>query len=89
MGFFSFFATPDTNGVGTGNLAVKQRTTWPIRSIYGPRYNVHGSLAATRLGFMKFSQEVPLVPLSGNGTYIQGQMALQSLLDLQAKANAK
>lgn len=81
MGIFSFRKTPDNRGVGTGNIALDQFLAQPWQSFYGPAYNVRRSLAATRPAGMKLRKVVPDVPLEGNGTLLQGQMALQSLLE--------
>jgi len=82
MSWFKFFKTPANRGVGTGNLALERNQSPPIQSIYGPRYNVQGYLTTTRQGgAMKLAQNVPIVPIEGNGAYIQGVMALQSLTD--------
>jgi hypothetical protein len=78
---YDFFFTPANRGVGTGNLALAKPSTNPIQSIYGARYNVQMCLATTlQGGAMQFVQKVPIVPIEGNGSFLQGQMALQSLL---------
>jgi hypothetical protein len=85
MSFWRFLFTPDNRGVGTGNLAVARRTTNPIQSMYGPRYNVQRSFVATEGAQMKMHQDVPIVPIEGNGSFLQGQMALQALVNLDAE----
>lgn len=81
MWLFNFFKTPANRGVGTGILALARPQTPPIQSMYGPRYNVQRCLVTTRQGgAMKLVQTVPVVPIEGNGSYFNGQMALQSLL---------
>lgn len=80
MAWFNFFRTPANRGVGTGNLALERNQSNPVQSMYGPRYNVQGYLATTAQGgAMKYRQNVPVVPIEGNGSFIQGVMALQSL----------
>jgi len=82
MGWFNFLKTPANRGVGTGNLALEQTQSNPVQSMYGPRYNVERSLAPTRQGgAMKVAQNVPIVPIEGNGAYLAGVMALQNLID--------
>lgn len=84
MGIFRFFQTPDNLGVGTGNLALQMPNGIPTDSFYNPAFMVRRSMAPTLGGGrMKFEQFVPEVPLEGNGSYLQGQMALQSLIDLE------
>jgi len=86
MGWFNFFKTPANRGVGTGNLAVERNQSPPIQSSYGPRYNVQRYMAPTAQGgAFKFAQNVPVVPIEGNGTYLAGIMALQNLIDTSKK----
>ena len=81
MSLFNFFKTPANRGVGTGNLSLALSQTPPIQSMYGPRYNVQRSMAPCPNGAaMKLLQVVPTVPIEGNGSYLAGQLALQSLL---------
>jgi hypothetical protein len=87
MGWFRFLFTPANRGVGVANLAVEKTQSDPIQSIYGPRYNVQRSMIVTGPANVKFQQSVPIVPIEGNGSFLQGQMALQSLMDLE-KAKA-
>lgn len=82
MRWFKFLSTPANRGVGTGALALERNQSPPVQSLYGPRYNVQQSLAPTRQGgAMKVFKTVPIVPIEGNGTYLAGVMALQSLAD--------
>ena len=83
MDIFRFFKTPADRGVGTGNLALQMPNGIATDSFYNPAFMVRNSFAPTMGGGrMKFQQFVPEVPLEGNGSFLQGQMALQSLIDL-------
>ena len=81
MSFFNFLRTPENRGIGTGSLALELGQTMPVQSMYGPRYNVQRSFAPTNQGgAMKVFKTVPIVPIEGNGSYLAGVMALQSLI---------
>lgn len=86
---FSYLFTPTGQGIGTSNLAYNPVNRLPQQSPYNPRYNVRGQLAPTAPAFFKASQSVPMVSIEGNGLALQGQMALQSLVDLQNEAKEK
>lgn len=88
MNFFKYLFTPQNRGVGVANLAVEKTQTNPIQSIYGPRYNVQRSMIITGPANVKFQQSVPIVPIEGNGSFLQGQMALQSLIELDKAKTA-
>ncbi len=87
---FNYIVTPVGLGVGTSNLAYAPVARLPKQSPYNPRYNVQGQLAPTAPAYYKPMQDVPTISIEGNGLAMQGQMALQSLTDLEAqKAKAK
>jgi hypothetical protein len=87
--FIRYLFTPDNRGVGTSNLAYERNQTPPIYSLYGPRYNVQKTLAPTAGARMKLAQDVPIVSIEGNGSFMQGQMALQALVDTAAEQAKK
>lgn len=79
---FNYLVTPIGLGVGTSNLAYNPIARLPQQSPYNPRYNVQGQLAPTAPAYFKATQNVPTVSIEGNGLAMQGQMALQSLMEL-------
>jgi hypothetical protein len=88
VNFYNFFRTPPDRGVGTGNDALAKPQTDPTYSIYGPRYNVQRSFIVTKPAHFKANQDVPFVPIEGNGAYIAGQYALQALTQTKKGASA-
>jgi len=83
-----YISTPDNRGVGVQNLAFVSKTPNGIADSYSPYRMVKRSMKATRPGDVKFAQSVPTVPIEGNGSYIQGIFAMQSLLDLEQQKGA-
>lgn len=86
-----YISTPDNRGVGVQNLAFVSKTPNGVADSYSPYRMVRRSMNATRAADVKFAQGVPIVPIEGNGSYIQGVFAMQALLDLdkQQKGAAK
>jgi hypothetical protein len=80
---YNFIRTPENRGVGTGAMALARPQTDPIQSLYGPRYNVQRHLGPSAPAFMKWRNQVVPVSILGNGSYLQGQLALQALVDME------
>lgn len=76
---FSYIATPLGLGVGTSNLAYNPARRLPNIGVDNVKYNVQRQLAATAPAFFKPAQDVPTIPIEGNGLALQGQLAMQAL----------
>lgn len=78
-----FVRGPDDLGVGVANLARISTNPRPEpASHYSDRYMVKGSLGPSYPGMMKMGQRVVNISVTGNGSYLAGQMALQELARL-------
>jgi hypothetical protein len=78
-----FVRGPDDLGVGTSSLARVSTNPKPEPgSFYSPRYMVKGSLGPQYPGMMKLGQRVANISVTGNGSQLAGQMALQELAQL-------
>lgn len=70
-------------GVGVENLGFLPPSTLPLYDGWmRARYRVRGQLDPQAPGFVKSSQQFQPVSLLGNGSYLQGQLALQALAQL-------
>lgn len=84
-----YIAAPLGLGVGTSNLAYNPKFTIPQQSPYNRKYNVQAQLNPTAPAFFKAAQDIPTVPIEGNGLAIQGQMALQMLQEATRESEAQ
>lgn len=70
-------------GVGVEGLSLLPPQTLPLQDTWlRPRYQVQRSLAPQAPAFVKQQQQFQPVALTGNGSVLQGQMALQALSQL-------
>lgn len=84
MSFYSYVRNSLNLGVGTRDLAFQRSQSIPIDTVYGPRYNVHRSMAPQAPGFVKLNQQVVPVSLLGyNGLAIPTQRVLQQLVQME------
>lgn len=69
-------------GVGVSNMALEQPGRAIDADFYSPRYNVRGALVTTLpMSPNPGAPSVPAFDLRGNGVYLSGDMALQSLIE--------
>jgi hypothetical protein len=89
MGFFSFKKTFDNIGVGTKDLGLLPRTTFPAGGSYiGPQGNVKRSMAPIAApGFMILNGATVPNTLRGNGLFLAGQYALMPLAQQDKQGN--
>jgi hypothetical protein len=79
IGPFRFVVGPLGLGVGVSNVAHERTMPVPAGGVYGPRYNVRGSLGPCSPAMVKTAQSRPTVALQGNGSDIAGRSGLTQL----------
>lgn len=80
MSFFKFLRSNIGSAItGTSDMALQRPRPPAIDSIYGPAYNVRGSLAMTRPGGVVLNNRVVIVGITGNGAYLNNSPQLVPL----------
>lgn len=83
-----FIRGPETLGIGTAALARVSTDPKPQPgSFYSDRYMVKGHLGPSYPGMVKIGQRVVNISVTGNGSMLAGQMALQELSQLTQGGN--
>jgi len=90
MGWFSFKKTYDNIGVGTKDLGLLPRTTYPAGGSYlGPQWNVRRSMKPFSAPGVMLAGKTLVMPntLRGSGVGIPGQFALTPLGQAQKQGS--